>query len=127
MIAVVIDASVWVAAVDPGDSAHDASERFLVTIAATQCQVVVPTIARVEVACALARRFGDPTRAAELADALFDARFVHEQIVDASLAARALTLGTAAKLRGADALYAAVAEREGAALVTLDHEMLDRA
>ncbi|MBA2290924.1 MAG: hypothetical protein H0W15_06975, partial [Gemmatimonadales bacterium] len=37
------------------------------------------------------------------------------------------TLGTAAKLRGADALYAAVAEREGAALVTLDHEMLDRA
>lgn len=84
MTPVVVDASVWVAAVDCHDPSHVAARDYLRQLAHGNVVVVVPMHARVEVAGALARR-------------------------------------------AADALYAAVASREGATLITLDREMIERA
>lgn len=126
MTTVVIDASVWIAAVDPGDPERESAERCLVTIAGTLTQVVVPAIARVEVACALRRRFGDPLWAQEMVSVLFGAPFIRESTVDPTLVQEAVMLGTDASLRGMDALYVAVAARESAVLVTLDRELLER-
>ncbi len=126
MKTVVVDASVWIAAVDHRDAAQASSEACLAAIARQHIRIAVPTIARIEVACALTRRFRSAEEARALANAFFDARFVHEEAIDAALASRALLLGTSARLRGADALYAAIAEREAASLITLDRELLAR-
>lgn len=126
MTPVVIDASVWIAAVDSGDPAHASSADCLGIVARRQIQVVVPSLTRVEVACALTRRFGDAAASRALAAALFDAAFVFEEVVDAALASRAVLVGTTTRLRGADALYAAIAARETAPVITLDRELLER-
>lgn len=123
---VVVDASVWVSAVDAGDLTHSSATDCLAALARRQIQVVVPTLARVEVACALTRRFGHADAPRALAAALFDASFVFEETIDIGLANRAILLGTTMGLRGADALYAAIADREGAPLITLDRELLER-
>ncbi|MDZ4257649.1 MAG: PIN domain-containing protein [Gemmatimonadales bacterium] len=124
MTAVVIDASVWIAAVDPGDPERESAERFLVTVAGKLGQVVVPAIARVEVACALRRRFGAPEWSRAVVAALFSAPFIRESTLDPLLVQEAVMHGTDAGLRGMDALYVAVAAREAAVLVTLDRELL---
>lgn len=42
------------------------------------------------------------------------------------VAEAAATLATACSLRGADAVYVALARQEGAPLITLDREMIER-
>ncbi len=126
MTPVVVDASVWITAVDSGDQAHASAADCLSAIGRRQLQIVVPSLARIEVACALSRRFGDADASRALTATLFDASFVFEEVVDATLASRAVAVGTTARLRGADALYAAIAERETAPLITLDRELLSR-
>jgi predicted nucleic acid-binding protein len=46
--------------------------------------------------------------------------------LDESLADRAADLAATARLRGADAVYAAVAQQYGTVLVTLDRQQLER-
>jgi predicted nucleic acid-binding protein len=46
--------------------------------------------------------------------------------LDEALAERAVNLAATARLRGADAVYAAVAQRYDTTLVTLDREQLER-
>jgi predicted nucleic acid-binding protein len=53
-------------------------------------------------------------------------RVVHVP-VDARLLATSVQVGTGAFLRGADALYAATAQLAGAALVSWDNELIQRA
>jgi predicted nucleic acid-binding protein len=47
-------------------------------------------------------------------------------VLDAALASRAVSLAAQHGLRGADAVYAAVAAQAGSTLVTLDSEQLTR-
>jgi predicted nucleic acid-binding protein len=46
--------------------------------------------------------------------------------LDEDLADRAVALAATARLRGADAVYAAVAQQYGTTLITLDRQQLDR-
>lgn len=89
--------------------------------------VVSPTLALVEVAGALARR----TRSESLAESTI--RYLQKQswlsfsplsVASSEAAAR---LAITCALRGADAVYVALARQEGAPLITLDDEMLKRA
>jgi predicted nucleic acid-binding protein len=59
MTVLVIDASVWAAAADATDPFSDASRRFLEAVAAAPLPIALPALARIEVACALARRLRD--------------------------------------------------------------------
>jgi predicted nucleic acid-binding protein len=123
----VVDASVWVGAADASDPSSADSRAFLSAIATRQLPIALPSIARIEVACALARRLRDTSAAQRLADALLASPLVRERPLDADTVRKAITLGTQAFLRGADAIYAALTEHLGATLVAWDDELVQRA
>lgn len=123
----VVDASVWLAAADASDALARPSRAFLATVAERRLLVSLPAIARLEAACALPRRLRDPARGRALADAMIRGPMVRERPVDAALLARAVEAGTAAFLRGADALYVAVSRLEAGELVSWDGELVNRA
>ncbi len=124
---VVVDASVWVAALDPKDSFHEESRDFLRRLVRERTPVMVPSLARLEVACAVARKLRDGAKARRLAEAGFEAVSAAVVPLDDLLMAEALDVGTRLLLRGADSVYAAVAERVGADLVSWDEEHRTRA
>ena len=88
--------------------------------------VFSPTLLLVEIAAAVARAFDDSGRGIALAQSIRQLPGQVWLVLDQSLAAAALTLAARRRLRGADAVYAAVAERKGSVLVTLDRQQLTR-
>jgi predicted nucleic acid-binding protein len=121
-----IDASVLVSALSSVEVAHQASFSFIESLDTRKCLVVLPTLVRPEVAGAIVRITGDSDaaqRAARFAFLPVPASFV---ALDDKLAAEAAELATAARLRGADAVYAAVARRYDATLVTLDGALREK-
>ena len=122
-----VDASVWVAAADRRDLFYAASREFLTAVVRQRARIVLPAFARVEIACALARRTHNPVTGQVLADALLDAGTVVEVPLDGPLLAQSLRTGTRALLRGADALYATVAARYQTRLISWDMELIRRA
>ena len=127
MSAAAVDASVWIAAQDPGDPFCTASRVFLSHAMAAGIHIHVPTFARVEVACALARKLRNSLQAERLANLVFTTANAKEHPVNAVLLAKALSLGTTKFMRGADALYSATAAVVGCDLVSWDKEHLQRA
>jgi predicted nucleic acid-binding protein len=117
-VTLVIDAGIWVAAADASDALAGPSRAFLAAVARRRLPVSLPAIARLEVACALARRLRDAARGRALADALVRGPMVRERALDPALLARALDEGTAGFLRGAD---------EEGELVSWDAELGERA
>ena len=113
MSAVTVDASVWVAAQDPADPFCAASRLFFRHALAAGAIIHVPAFARVETACALARKLRNPVQAERLANIVFKTAGAKEHPVNTALLAKALSVGTTRFLRGADALYAATAEIAG--------------
>lgn len=127
MSAVAVDASVWIAAQDPADPFCARSRAFLSHAVAAGVVVHVPAFARVEVACALARKLRVSLPAERLANLLFKTAGAKEHPVNAALLAKALSIGTTKFLRGADALYCATSEIAACGLVSWDNEHLRRA
>lgn len=122
-----VDASVWVAAQDPGDPVCPASRAFLRHALADGITLHVPALARVEVACALARKLRNPAEAQRLANLLLMSTGAKEHPMNTTLLAKALAVGTASFLRGADAVYVATAEQNHCGLVSWDKEHIRRA
>lgn len=127
MTAVVVDASVWVAAADPTEVSHLSAHRLLLELAARRITILVPSLLRVEVACALRRRLGDGNGAVAQVRTFLDAPFVIEVPLDRERADAAMSVGVEQRLSGADAVYSALARSEDAVLITLDRELLERA
>ena len=127
MKAVVLDASVFIAAVGSEDRFHEESRRFLLALATEKRAVLVPAFAIVEVACALSRMLRDAVMARKLTLQAMTAVRAKELPIDAAFLAQATLSGTRDFLRGADALYAAAAEMEHATLISWDNEHRTRA
>jgi predicted nucleic acid-binding protein len=127
MKSIAVDASVWVAAQDPADSFCAPSRLFFRRALAAAVLIHVPAFARVEVACVLARKLRNSLQGERLASLLFKATGVREYPVNATLLAKASSLGTTQFLRGADALYSATAVMVACDLVSWDKEHLQRA
>ena len=123
---ITLDASVLVAAASPDDPAG--VDAAAVIDAAIQAGLTVhqPSLAFVEVAAAIARRTGDETSAFEAVEALGTMPGIVIHPLDLDAAAEAAFLASRLRLRGADAVYAAVAHRLETILITLDDEMLAR-
>ena len=121
-----IDASVLVNAVNAAEAGSTISQAFLSTIQRQNLPLFCPTLLLVEVAAAVARALDDPIRAAALAAAV--SGWPNQTLVslDETLTDRAIGLASTVCLRGADAVYAAVAEQYGTTLVTLDRQQLER-
>lgn len=92
-----IDASVWIAAADVTDRFHQPSRDLLRKVIAEGIAVIQPAFARTEVA------------------------------IDSAFLTVTETIGTSQFLRGADALYAAVAQQSQSVLISWDNEHLERA
>jgi predicted nucleic acid-binding protein len=118
---VVLDASVFVAAISPREVHHEAARR-LYDLHAADRAFVVPALFRVEVLAALARR-GEPTELLDTVDVLVSGPRFYAVALDASLLERATQVARTARLRAYDAVYLALALSRNAALLTLDSEV----
>jgi predicted nucleic acid-binding protein len=121
-----VDASVHVSALNPSETGSAHSQAFLAYARQHRLPLICPTLLVVEVAAAVARALDDAQRALVLVAALRD--LSHQALIplDEALTDRAALLSAHVRLRGADAVYAAVAQQYGTTLVTLDRQQLDR-
>jgi len=121
-----VDASVWVNAFDQREPGHLVSRQFLEVIRQQSLPIILPNLVLVEVAGAISRTRRTPVQAQAFAFALSRLPHVTVRVLDEMSAIQALTLAAQHGLRGADAVYAAVAHDAGSTLVTLDNEHLTR-
>jgi len=121
-----IDASVFVSALRGTDPAHGHSVAFLGRSGPEPSLIVVPNLVEPEVAGAIGRATGDSDLARRALKMLAEAPNLTLAALDDDLAEAAADLAIVARLRGADAVYAATARRFDATLVTLDDEQRTR-
>lgn len=129
-----IDASVHLNALNPAEEGSAASQRFLARVhqppstgeASAPHAVFSPTLLIVEVAASVARVLDDAERGAQLSRAVRELPAQTWIPLDASLTEAAAEVAAQRRLRGADAVYAAVARRSESRLVTLDRQQLER-
>jgi predicted nucleic acid-binding protein len=121
-----VDASVFVNAFNPNEDGHAQSLAFLAELQESADPVIVPVLLLPEVASAVARATDDSTGALEYASAT--AALPHLTLIPLSptMARQAAELAAAHRLRGADAVYVAVARRYGTSLVSRDEEQRRR-
>ena len=120
----VVDASVWVSALSAKEAHHEASRRWL---AEQPPGLTIPALAIAEIAGAVARTTAstqDGRRAIGLVLRTPGLRIVS---VDRAVGEAAAEIASQYRLRGADAIYVAVARLLALPLATLDQEMQERA
>lgn len=122
----VADASVWVSALVAGEADHAASRAWLERRAQAERLVVGPSLLLPEVAAAISRRTGRPQLGHRAVSTLLRWPGLRIVAVDEELAQQAAQWAADLGLRGADAVYVAVASRIEVPLVTWDREQLER-
>ena len=123
----IVDASVWIASVLDKDAHHQVSLAFMHRFVKEQQIATVPLLVWAEIAGAVARRTGDTNRGMKVAEFIAAKIWVRGVPLDASLASESMRLAARLRLRGADAVYVALAATCHEPLLTLDAEMLERA
>jgi predicted nucleic acid-binding protein len=123
---VTIDASVFVNAFSPDEDGSDESMEFLAGIRDEGIPVIQPTLFFPEVVASIARKQDEAEIALELSQELKKFPKLSLIDLDEDLADFASEIAAKHRLRGSDAVYAAVAIRFGTELVTLDKEQLRR-
>jgi predicted nucleic acid-binding protein len=123
---VTIDASVFVNAFNPTEPGSDQSLAFITKLRNERIPVIQPTLFLPEVIASVARKKGDAKLALQLATELRNFSSLTLVTLDENLADFASEVAANNRLRGSDAVYAAVALRFGTELITLDREQLDR-
>ncbi|MBN1815668.1 MAG: type II toxin-antitoxin system VapC family toxin [Anaerolineae bacterium] len=121
-----VDASVFLNGFNPYEPGHEESRRFLDLLREQSVPIIVPTLLLPEVAAAVSRGRGDADLARRFAAALRQLPHLIVISLDETLAWQAAEIAVQHRLRGSDAVYAAVALRFGSTLVTLDREQRDR-
>ena len=121
-----VDASVWVNGFDQREAGHEISRQFLDAIRLQKVPIIVPNLVLIEVAAAISRTRHNPVQPAAFASALGRLPHVQLRALDEGHALEAVKLAAEHGLRGADAVYAAVAIEAGCTLVSLDGEHLTR-
>lgn len=121
-----VDASVFLNAFNPYEAGYATSHRLLTHLQERATPIIVPTLLLPEVAAAISRGREDEELAREFAAALSRLPGLIWVPLDARLAQQAADVAARHRLRGSDAVYAAVALRFGSSLITLDHEQRER-
>jgi predicted nucleic acid-binding protein len=121
-----VDASVFLNAFFPSEAGHQDSHRFLQVIQEKGAPVVVPFLLLPEIAGTISRIQGNSSLARDFAASLKRLPGLVFISLDGALAQIAADIAADHRLRGSDSVYAAVALRFGATLVTLDREQLRR-
>ena len=121
-----VDASVFVNAFSPTEAGSDKSFEFITQLRNAGIPLVQPTLFLPEVVASIARRKNNTELALELARDLEEFSNLTLVSLDETIAKLAVEIAAKHRLRGSDAVYAAVALRFGTQLVTLDREQLER-
>lgn len=123
---VTVDASVFVNALSPDENGSDESAEFISRLKQADVVFIQPTLFIPEVIASIARKQDSTDIALEI---LHDfKKFPKLTLVglDDDFADFASEIAANHRLRGSDAVYAAVALRFGTELITLDREQLER-
>ena len=123
---VTIDASVFVNALSATEAGSDRSWQYITDLKEVGIQVIVPTLQLTEVSASIARKQYNTALALQLMaeiQAIPTNNFID---LDESLAVIAAEIAAYHRLRGSDAVYAAVATRFATQLITLDKEQIRR-
>jgi len=123
---VTVDASVFVNAFSPTEEGSDNSAQYINHLRQAGIPVIVPSLLLPEIAASIARKQGKPDQALRLTKDVRQLPGLTLIDVDESLANLAVDIAANHRLRGSDAVYAAVALRFGTQLITLDKEQLER-
>ena len=123
----VVDASVWVSIFLPQDVHHRVARRWLDDRLASGEAIVSPVLLLSEVGGAIARQTKSPEMAARVLKFIEGTPGLRLVPVDHRLGRAAANLAVQLRLRGADAVYVAVAAHLKIPLVTLDVEQRERA
>ncbi len=121
-----VDASVFVNAFNPHEDGHAESLAILVAIQEREDPIIVPTLLVPEIASAVARASDDSVGAIQYADATAALPHLTTVALSPTMARHAAELAATHRLRGADAVYVAVARRYGTTLVSRDEEQRSR-
>jgi len=123
---VTVDASVFVNAFSPDEKGSDDSAELLSQLRKDGVPLIQPTLFFPEVVASIARKEDDADLALELMHELKKFSKLTLVDLDDDLAEYASEIAANHRLRGSDSIYAAVALRFGAELITLDREQLER-
>jgi predicted nucleic acid-binding protein len=121
-----VDASVFVNAFNSHERGHAQSLETLTTLQQRGDPVIVPTLLIAEIASAVTRATSDGIGALQYAEAIASLPHVTLVGLTAAMARRAAELAANHRLRGADAVYLAVAQRYATVLVSRDEEQITR-
>jgi predicted nucleic acid-binding protein len=121
-VAVVTDASVWVARLIPQEPKHAACVTWWESFDASSGRIIAPVLLLSEVCGAISRRTGKPRLALQVLRTLLDAPELTFVTMDREFAEHAARLAAGLGLRGADAVYVALAHRLHVPLLSLDSE-----
>jgi predicted nucleic acid-binding protein len=122
----VIDASVYIALVNPHETEHASSWAWFEKAKRAEESVVAPVILLAKVAPALSRGMGDPTLAQRVVQQLACSEAVDLIQITMVMAERAAEIAAEHRIRGCDAVYVALADQLSDTLVTLDRQQLER-
>lgn len=123
---IVMDTSVWISALMPTDPNHAAAMQWLNRHVKAGGSLLAPTLLVIETASGLARATGQPVLAQRAASRLYSLPFMRIVSIDQSLVNETVSIAATYKLRGADAVFVALAKIEGLPLVSFDQEQLTR-
>lgn len=121
-----IDASVYLNSFNENEVGSADSQAFLAQIHELAIPVFAPTLLLVELAAAVSRALDSSTKGLQIAQAVAGLPEITWVALDQRLAIQASRIGSQYRVRGADAVYAAVAEKYNSTLVTLDQQHLLR-
>lgn len=121
-----IDASVWINGFDQREKGYEHSRALLKRLHKENIPISIPTLALAEVAGTISRTRQDAAKAQSFTTALSNLPNISLIPLDSSLAEQAAGLAARHGLRGADSVYAAVAEKYDCILISLDNEHLTR-
>lgn len=123
---IVTDASFWVSALLARDVHHGEANVLLRRMVAEEIPAFAPAFAIVEVAGALVRRTRDPVAAEKTVRHIQKQPWLTLVPMTVAFAEIAARMAINCALRGADAIYVALAHQEGLPLITRDNEILQR-
>jgi predicted nucleic acid-binding protein len=123
---VTVDASVFVNALSPDEDGSDKSAEFISQLKNEGVTLIQPTLFIPEVVASIARKQDSTEIALEILNELRKISNLTLVDLDDDFADFASEVAANNRLRGSDAVYAAVALRFGTELITLDKEQLDK-
>jgi predicted nucleic acid-binding protein len=124
---IIVDASVWVSYLMSNDVNHAASAVWLKRTLSEQGRLTEPYLLAAEIGGAISRLTGDTVRASRIVNLLLSSSTIDWIAMDRTSGQAVAQTAIDFRLRGADAVYVALARQQQMPLVTWDQEQLSRA